>query len=117
MGDINSSLLLTVVLTGQRSSTGQEHDSCQSYSVLLGVFSRYRAPDIIWADQGPQIMSQTFQSFAKEWGFRHVTSSPTYLQSNGKAESAVKSMKKIIRGSWTGYHLDQNKLARGLLLY
>lgn len=96
---------------------GKNTTAAHLTSVLLGVFSRYGAPDIIWSDQGPQFTSQIFQSFAKEWGFKHVTSSPTYPQSNGKAESAVKSMKKIIRGSWTGYQLDQNKLARGLLQY
>ena len=96
---------------------GKNTTAARLTSALLGVFSRYGAPDIIWSDQGPQFMSQTFQSFAKEWGFRHVTSSPTYPQSNGKAESAVKSMKRIIRGSWTGHQLDQNKLARGLLQY
>ena len=31
--------------------------------------------------------------FAKTWGFDHVTSSPRYPQSNGKAENAVKAVK------------------------
>ena len=62
-------------------------------------------------------MSQMFKSFSREWGFQHVTSSPTYPQSNGKAESAVKSMKKIIKGTWTGHQLDQRKLTQSLLQY
>ena len=78
---------------------GKNTTAAHLTSVLLGVFSHYGAPDIISSDQGPQFTSQTFQSFAKEWWFRHATSSPTYPQSNGKAESVVKSMKKIIRGS------------------
>lgn len=83
---------------------------------LLTIFSRDGAQDIIWSDQGPQFMSQTFQNFSREWGFQHVTSSPTYPQSNVKAESAVKSM-KIIKGTWTGHQLDKHKLALGLLQY
>ena len=62
-------------------------------------------------------MSHSFQTFAKEWGFQHITSSPTYPQSNGKAESAVKSMKKIIEGAWIRHHLDKDRLVRGLLQY
>jgi transposase InsO family protein len=58
-----------------------------------------------------------FQEFAKEWGFQHITSSPTYPQSNGKAEATVKSMKKLIQASWTGNRLDEGKLARALLQY
>ena len=96
---------------------GKNTTATRFTGVLLGVFSRYGVPDIVWSDRGPQFTSHTFQSFAKDWEFRHITSSPTCPQSNGKAESAVKSMKKIIRGSWTGYQLDQNKLARSLLQY
>ena len=40
---------------------------------------------------------------------------PTYPQSNGKAESAVKSMKKIIEAAWAQHHLD--KEVRALLQY
>ena len=62
-------------------------------------------------------MSKLFQDFSKEWGFRHATSSPTYPQSNGKAEATVKSMKKIILTAWTGTRLDMGKLARAMLQY
>ncbi len=96
---------------------GKDTTANRLNSVLLGVFSRYGVPDIIWSDQGPQFTSHTFQSLAEEWGIRHLPSSPHYPQSNGKAEAAVKSMKKIIRGSWNGHQLDQNKLARSLLQY
>ena len=86
-------------------------------TALLDTFCRSGAPDVIWSDQGPQFMSHMFQAFAKEWGFQHITSSPTYPQSNGKAESAVKSMKKIIEGAWVRHCLDKDKLARALLQY
>ena len=62
-------------------------------------------------------MSKQFQSFAKQWGFKHLTSSPRYPQSNGKAEATVKSMKKLIRVSWSGRSLDEDVLARALLQY
>ena len=86
-------------------------------SALKSSFCRTGAPDKVWTDQGPQFTSQAFQKFAKQWGFEHVTSSPRYPQSNGKAEATVKSMKKIIRSAWRGRSLDENKLARALLQY
>ena len=59
-------------------------------SALRQSFCRVGVPDIFWSDQGPQFMSSQFQNFAKQWGFRHLTSSPRYPQSNGKAEATVK---------------------------
>ena len=80
-------------------------------SALKSSFCRTGVPDKVWTDQGLQFTSQAFQKFAKQWGFKHVTSSPRYPQSNGKAEPTVKSMKKIIRSAWHGQSLDENKLA------
>ncbi len=44
---------------------------------------------------GPQFASDEFATFARKWGFEHITSSPHYLQSNGKAENAVKTVKRL----------------------
>ena len=62
-------------------------------------------------------MARSFQEFARRWGFIHTTSSPHYPQSNGKVEATVKSMKKLIRTSWSCRTLDEDKLARALLQY
>ena len=35
--------------------------------------------------------------FATDWEFKHVTSSPRYPRSNGKAESAVKIVKSLFK--------------------
>ena len=60
---------------------------------------------------------QAGSNFSRTCGFRHITSSPTYPQSNGKAEAAVKSMKKLIAGAWTERQIDHSKLAWALLQY
>ena len=86
-------------------------------SALKQAFCRSGSPNVIWSDQGPQFTSKVFNDFSRKWGFRHITSTATYPQSNGKAEATAKSMKKIIRAAWTGVQLDIGKLARVLLQY
>ncbi|KAI0233656.1 hypothetical protein LSAT2_016131 [Lamellibrachia satsuma] len=52
-------------------------------------------PDFVVPDNGSQFASAEFASFAKTWCFQHVTSSPHYAQSNGKAENVVKTVKRL----------------------
>ncbi len=89
----------------------------QLTATLLKAFCRTGAPDVVWSDQGPQFTAKLFKDFSKEWGFQHITSSPMYPQSNGKAEATVKAMKKIIRAAWRRNSLDERALTRALLQY
>lgn len=63
---------------------------------LKAHFARHGIPDTVISDNGPQYSSQEFEQFSTAWEFKHVTSSPAYLQSNGKAESAVKTAKQLM---------------------
>ena len=58
-------------------------------------FSRYGIPDKIVSDNGPQFACHDFKTFFKRWEFDHVTSSPYHPKANGKAESAVKTVKRL----------------------
>ena len=49
------------------------------------------------SDNGPQFSSEEFHGFSRDWEFTHVTSSPAYPQTNGKAESAVKQVKRLLK--------------------
>ena len=66
---------------------------------LKGLFSRYGYPDVVVSDNGPQFVSQEFKRFEKDYGFSHVTSSPRFPQSNGQAERAIQTVKKLIKKS------------------
>ena len=62
--------------------------------IYISALHRYGIPDILVSDNGPQYTSDRFKKFEEDWNFEHVFSSPHYPQSNGKAENAVKTMKR-----------------------
>jgi len=61
------------------------------------------------SDNGPQFSSNEFAVFAKLYNFTHTTSSPLYPQSNGQAERAVQTLKKIL--------CQSEDVCQGLLSY
>ena len=85
------------VLTMRSTSSKAVIDAIKS------VFARHGTPDVLISDNGPQYASAEFQRFSMEWKFKHQTSSPHFPSSNGLAESAVKTVKRILQKS-----LDSN---------
>ena len=78
-------------------ATLQSTTSNAVITFLKAVFSRHRVPCEVVSDNGPQFSSGEFASFAREWGFHHITSSSHYPRSNGLAESSVKVVKNLMR--------------------
>lgn len=52
---------------------------------------------MVYSDNGPCYSCKEFQNFATEYDFQHVTSSPLFAQSNGKAEKGVHIVKQLLR--------------------
>ncbi|XP_022800929.1 uncharacterized protein K02A2.6-like [Stylophora pistillata] len=62
-------------------------------------FARHGITDELITDNGPQLESHEYLRFAQEYGFTIVKLSPYYSRVNGKAESAVKISKEILKKS------------------
>ena len=60
-------------------------------------FSRHGIPDTCISDNGPQLDCHEFSGFVRDYGFAVVKSSPYHSRGNGKAESAVKIAKNILK--------------------
>ena len=81
-------------------------------------FCIYGAPEEISSDGGPPFESQEYDSFLKNWGIRKRTSSAYYPQSNGRAELAVKTAKRILADNTDSCgRLCHDRAARALLTH
>lgn len=68
-------------------------------NMLKAIFARHGIPEKLVSDNGPQFSAQEFAHFANEWDFSHITSSPTYPQSNGLVEKSVHIAKQLLKKS------------------
>ncbi len=66
------------------------------------IFARHGIPKELYTDNGPEYTAQSFKRFAKEWDFKHVTSSPHFPQSNGLVERAIQTVKKSLKKAHDG---------------
>ena len=75
----------------------QTRESKEVITCLKRHIARHGIPERLTTDCGTQFTSTRFGKFCNTYGFDHVTSSPHYPQSNGKAESAVKAAKMCMK--------------------
>ncbi len=71
--------------------------SKSAIKALKSIFSRQGIPSEVMSDNGPCYNSSEFAVFCQEWDINHNTSSPGYPQSNGQAESAVKTVSNMMQ--------------------
>ncbi|XP_064088671.1 uncharacterized protein K02A2.6-like [Macrobrachium nipponense] len=85
---------------------------------LRRYFARWGAPEQISTDGGTNLASEEMGEFFKLWGVSVRLSSAQYLQSNGRAEAAVKVGKRIIMANTgSGGNLDTDKSSLAMLQY
>jgi len=65
--------------------------------VMKRNFACHGIPDECFSDNGPQFDSYEYSRFTWDYGFNPVKLSPYYSHGNGKAESAVKIAKNILK--------------------
>ena len=63
------------------------------------MFTRYRIPEVLQSDNGPQYVSEDMTDFATSYRFTQVTSSLYYPRSNGLAKRTVKTFKAMLEKS------------------
>jgi len=73
---------------------------------------------VVETDGGPPFNSAEWRAFLKKWGIKHRLSSAGYPQSNGRAELAVKTAKRVLSDNVTpSGTLDRDAVVRAFLQY
>ena len=94
----------------------KKDDTANVISVLRQYFSRWGVAKEITSDGAPVFTSTEMAAFLDRWGVQHRVSSAYYPRANKRAEVAVKSAKRLIRGNLGPRGtLDTDAFARALL--
>ncbi len=96
----------------------REDSSDELVRVLRGMFMVYGVPEELATDGAWVFVSGTVKKFLETWGVRQRISSAYFPHSNLRAETAVKSMKRLITSN-TGQKgtLDTDEFGAALLQY
>ena len=84
-------------------------------SSLRIAFAATGAPKTLRTDGGPQFAARHTRDFLRRWGVTHQIPTPYFPQSNGHAEAAVKTVKRLIQKVCHRGDLDTDAFAQGLL--
>ena len=66
---------------------------------MKSIFACHGISESLTSDNGPQYTADMFKTFAKQYGFAHLTSSPRYPHGNDAAERAVRTVKSLLEKS------------------
>ena len=85
---------------------------------LIEAFTNWGIPEILVTDGGPQFTAHTTQEFLRKWGVHHRITSAYNPHANLRAETGVKSMKRILTDNvGHGMKLNGKKAAVALMEY
>ena len=87
-------------------------------SKVREVITYFGVPKVVETDGGPPFNGSDWTEYLKKWGMKHRLSSAAYPQSNGRAELAVKTAKRILAENVKpSGSLDNDAVVRALLQY
>ena len=85
-------------------------------SHLRSFFKVFGVPEELSSDGGPQFKAMVTKEFLAKWGIRHRVSSAYFPQSNGRAEVAVKTAKRLLLDNIDpSGSIDNDKFLRAML--
>jgi len=88
---------------------------CKALRRLMVTFG---VPTEISSDGGPEFNARETKAFLERWGIRHRLSSVSFPSSNGRAELAVKTAKRMLMDNISpSGSLDNDAMVRALLVY
>jgi len=83
---------------------------------LRNFFRMFGVPEELSSDGGPQFKALATEEFLSTWGVRHRLSSAYFPQSNGRAEVAVKTAKRLLLDNiGPSGSLNNDKFLRAIL--
>ena len=65
-------------------------------NALRRIFATFGVPEEMSSDGGPEFVALETKDFYRRWGVKHRLSSAYFPQSNGRAELAVKTTKRLL---------------------
>ena len=96
----------------------REDSSAELVRLLRVLFCTHGVPEELATDGASVFMSVTTKKFLEVWGVSHRVSSAYFPHSNLRAETGVKSMKRLIKENvGPGGTVDVDKFAAALLQY
>lgn len=92
--------------------------SARLITIFRRWFRHFGIPEELSCDGGTNLTSQESRGFFNTWRVRLRISSTHYTQSNGRAEAAVKCVKRLLRGNTAqNGSLDTHAAARAIMQY
>ena len=104
-----------VIQMKQKTASSGAKSLCRS---LRRIFTTFGVPEEIASDGGSEFIAFESKDFYKRWGVTHRLSSAYHAQSNGWAEVAVKSIKRLLEDNvGQSGDLNTDKVVCALLQY
>lgn len=84
---------------------------------LRRLFARFGLAKRVVTDNGPPFSSVEFRSYLSKNGIKHLAVAPYHPSSNGAAENAVKTIKRVLKKALIEKEDDNTALTKFLFMY